>query len=230
MRSDLPRHIAIIMDGNGRWAKKRLLPRKLGHREGVKTIDRIADAVFARGVEVLTLFAFSTENWNRPREEVDGLLGLFKKYIRKKTPEMVRKNIRLLILGDSTVFDDEIRSLIAEAYEKTGNNTAGTLCICFNYGGRADIVAAANKLIGKGEPVTERSFSDALSTGGLPDPDIVLRTGGEHRISNFLLYQMAYSEIYFSPTLWPDFTEDELDALLADYARTDRRYGSVEKQ
>ena len=135
MRSDLPRHIAIIMDGNGRWAKKRLLPRKLGHREGVKTIDRIADAVFARGVEVLTLFAFSTENWNRPREEVDGLLGLFKKYIRKKTPEMVRKNIRLLILGDSTVFDDEIRSLIAEAYEKTGNNTAGTLCICFNYGG-----------------------------------------------------------------------------------------------
>lgn len=229
MKSDkaLPRHIAIIMDGNGRWAKRRMMPRGFGHQEGVKVIDRIADAVFSRGIGCLTLFAFSTENWKRPEEEVDGLLDLFKKYLRKKMPLLAEKGIRLNVLGDTSVLDAETLALISDAYEKTHGLRAGTLNICFNYGGRAEIVRAAAKLAGEGREITEQSFSDALYTAGMPDPDILIRTGGEHRISNFLLYQTAYSEIYFTGTLWPDFTEKELDEILADFAATDRRYGKV---
>lgn len=215
------------MDGNGRWAQKRLLPRGLGHREGVIAIDRIADAVFDRGIEHLTLFAFSTENWNRPEDEVTGLLGLFKKFIRKNVPKLEKKGIRLRILGDTSVFDDEVRSLIADAYAHTSELKKGNLNICFNYGGRADILNAVNAFVEKGEKATPESFSRALWTGDIPDPDIVLRTGGEQRVSNFLLWQMAYSELYFTDTLWPDFSEKELDEILADYSRTDRRYGSI---
>lgn len=217
------------MDGNGRWAKNRLLPRSLGHREGVKAIDRIADAVFARGVKYLTLFAFSTENWQRPEDEVAGLLELFKKYIRKNVPKMEKRGIRLRILGDTSVFDEEIRTLIADAYARTGELNTGTLNICFNYGGRADVIDAVNSFVARGEKATLATFGNALSTGGMPDPDIVVRTGGEHRVSNFLLYQMAYAEIYFTDTLWPDFSEAELDKILADFARTDRRYGRIDK-
>lgn len=223
----MPEHIAIIMDGNGRWATKRLLPRKFGHAEGVKTIDRVADAIFSRGIKYLTLFAFSTENWKRPEDEVNGLMKLFKKYIKKNLPVMIKKNIRLKVIGNLSVFDDEIRSLVSESDAKTGENTAGTLCICFNYGGRADILDAVNKLIKQGKQVSEHEFSEALYTAGIPDPDIVLRTGGEHRISNFLLYQMAYSEIYFTDTLWPDFSESELDGILKDFSGTSRRYGGI---
>lgn len=222
-----PEHIAIIMDGNGRWAKKRFLPRSLGHREGVKTIDRIADAVFERGIKYLTLFALSTENWKRPQEEIDGLLDLFKKYIRKNLPKMIKKNIELRIFGNIDAFDEEIKEMIADAEAKTKNGKAGTLGICFNYGGRADIVNAVNKIVDEGKKVDEKTFSDALFTHGIPDPDIVLRTGGEHRISNFLLYQMAYSEIYFTDTLWPDFTEIELDKIIQDFSCTNRRYGGI---
>lgn len=217
------------MDGNGRWAKKRLLPRQFGHREGVIAIDRVADAVFARGIDYLTLFAFSTENWNRPADEVSGLLGLFKKYIRTNVPKLEKRGIKLRILGDTSVFDEEIKALIADAYARTGELKTGTLNICFNYGGRADVIAAVNKFVDKGERATIETFSCELSTQGMPDPDIIIRTGGEHRVSNFLLWQMAYSELYFTDTLWPDFSEKELDEILADFARTDRRYGRINK-
>ena len=217
------------MDGNGRWAKKRLLPRQFGHREGVIAIDRVADAVFARGIDYLTLFAFSTENWNRPADEVSGLLGLFKKYIRTNVPKLEKRGIKLRILGDTSVFDEEIKALIADAYARTGELKTGTLNICFNYGGRADVIAAVNKFVDKGERATIETFSGKLSTQGMPDPDIIIRTGGEHRVSNFLLWQMAYSELYFTDTLWPDFSEKELDEILADFARTDRRYGRIDK-
>lgn len=214
------------MDGNGRWAKNRHMPRSLGHREGVKTIDRIADAVFSRGIGYLTLFAFSTENWGRPESEVSGLLGLFKKYLKKNIPILTRKNISLNILGDVSVLDEETVALVSDAYEKTHGLGGGVLNICFNYGGRAEIVRAVNSLSCKTE-ITERDISEALYTGGMPDPDIIVRTGGEHRISNFLLYQSAYSEIYFVDTLWPDFSEAELDKIIADYSATDRRFGKI---
>lgn len=215
------------MDGNGRWAKKRLLPRNLGHREGVKAIDRVADDVFGRGIKYLSLFAFSTENWNRPEDEVDGLLDLFKKYIRKNLPKLEKRGIALRISGDTSVFDDSIKSLIDEAYARTSGLETGTLNICFNYGGRADIIQAVNRFVDRGERATLETFSSELWTSDLPDPDIVIRTGGEHRISNFLLYQMAYAEVYFIDTLWPDFTAEELDGILADFERTDRRYGRI---
>lgn len=223
-----PRHIAIIMDGNGRWAKRRLMPRNYGHKKGVETIDRISGSIFDRGVEYLTLFAFSTENLNRPKEEINGIFQLFGKYIQKNLPAMLEKGIKFKILGDKSVCDNELRNLIADAENRTKDLNKNNLNICFNYGGRADIVRAANKLVAEGKTVTEREFDSALETRGIPDPDIVIRTGGEHRISNFLLYQMAYSEIYFTSTLWPDFNEKELDGILADFMKTNRRFGRIE--
>lgn len=217
------------MDGNGRWAKKRLLPRSLGHREGVKTIDRMSEIIFDKGVKYLTLFAFSTENWNRPEEEVSGLIDLFKKYVRSNLPRMLKKKIRFRVYGDTSGFDNETREIIADAEAKTDALDGGTLGICFNYGGRSEIVRAARKLAESNTPITESSLSDSLYTGGAPDPDIVIRTGGERRISNFMLYQMAYSEIFFIDTLWPDFSEKELDAILRQYNKTERRYGSIKE-
>ncbi len=232
MRSDsgIPVHIAFIMDGNGRWAKKRLLPRKLGHREGVKTIDRIADCVFERGIKYLTLFAFSTENWKRPADEVSGLLSLFATYLRRKIPKMVKNGIVLRVIGSARGLDEKLHKLIADAYERTKYGTRGNLTVCFDYGGRADIVAAVNKCVEEGRTVDEETFGGMLQTADLPDPDIIVRTGGEKRISNFLLYQMAYSELYFSDTLWPEFSEKELDDILAAYARTDRRFGGIDEE
>ena len=229
MKSDkkIPEHIAIIMDGNGRWAKKRLLPRNLGHREGVKTIDRVAELVYAKGVKYLTLFAFSTENWNRPTEEVSGLMDLFKRYIKTGTKKAEKNNAKIKILGDLSPFDDETKRLVAEKVEKTKNNGGLVMCICFNYGGRAEILGAVNKLVAKGAPVTETDFTGSLYTADIPDPDIIIRTGGEKRISNFLLYQSAYAEIFFSDTLWPDFDEAELNKAIASYRKRNRRYGEV---
>lgn len=230
MKSDNnPRHIAIIMDGNGRWAKRRLLPRNFGHKKGVETIDRISRYVFDKGVEILTLFAFSTENLRRPKEEVSGIFELFSTYIKKNLPDMIEREIKFKVIGDISVCGDGLKALIADAEKQTEKFNRGKLNICFNYGGRADIVNAANKLIQEGKTVTEQGFADALYTGGLPDPDIVIRTGNEHRISNFLLYQMAYSEIYFTSTLWPDFKEKELNEIIADFKKTNRRFGNIEQ-
>lgn len=230
MRSDKkPEHIAIIMDGNGRWAKKRLLPRSAGHREGVKTIDKMAEIIFGKGIKYLTVFAFSTENWKRPDDEINGLVDLLKKYIKKNLPKLIQKNISFKVYGDISRFDEETKSLIKEAESATESLKSGVLGICFNYGGRAEIVNAARLLAGRGELITEKSLSDNMYTKGAPDPDIVIRTGGEKRISNFLLYQMAYSELYFTDTLWPDFDEKELDGILARYMETERRYGSIKE-
>lgn len=217
------------MDGNGRWAKKRLLPRSVGHREGVKNIDKLSEIIFDKGVEYLTLFAFSTENWNRPEDEVNGLIDLFKKYLKSNLPKMIKKGIRFRVYGNTAGFDNEMKALILDAEKQTADSSRGTLGICFNYGGRAEIVQAVKLIAASGEPVSEDSLSKYLYTSGAPDPDIVIRTGGEHRISNFMLYQMAYSEIYFVDTLWPDFSEKELDRILEKYMKTERRYGSIKE-
>lgn len=228
MKSDgkIPMHVAVIMDGNGRWAKKRLMPRIYGHREGVKTIDKIAEAVFERGIKYFTVFAFSTENWKRPQDEVNGLLGLFKKYLAEYSTKLEKNNIAFRVYGDLSRVDEQTRNMVARQSARLPDANK-VLGMCFNYGGRRDIVDAVNKLVESGTKVDEQSFSQCLYTGGIPDPDIIIRTGGETRISNFLLYQSAYSEIYFTDTLWPDFTPSELDEMLTRYAVTDRRYGSV---
>lgn len=232
LKSDngLPSHIAIIMDGNGRWAKKRLLPRSFGHREGIKTIDRIADVVFSLGVRYLTIFAFSTENWNRPEQEVTGLLGLFRKYLKSKERMLVERGIKLNVLGSRRSFDGELSSLVDRVCSNTAGGTSGTLNICFDYGGRADIIEAVNECVEKGIKADEKTFAEHLSTGGMPDPDIIIRTGGEHRISNFLLYQSAYSELFFTDTLWPDFSEKEINAIIAEYRKKDRRFGRINEE
>ena len=226
----VPSHIAIIMDGNGRWAKKRLLPRSFGHKEGVKTIDRIADTVFSVGVKYLTIFAFSTENWNRPEDEVAGLLGLFRRYLKSNVPKLIKRGIRLNILGSRRAFDQEFIDLVDDACKRTEGGSVGTLNICFDYGGRAEIVEAVNKCVESGRKVDETTFASCLQTGGIPDPDILIRTGGEHRISNFLLYQMAYSELFFTDTLWPDFSGEEIKEIIAEYRKKDRRFGRINEE
>lgn len=218
------------MDGNGRWAKKRLLPRSFGHREGVKTIDRIADEVFTLGVRYLTIFAFSTENWNRPEQEVTGLLGLFRKYLKSNESKLLKRGIKLNVLGSRRAFDDELRTLVDEVCEHTSCGKAGTLNICFDYGGRADIVEAVNEFVEAGIKADEKTFAERLQTHGMPDPDIIIRTGGEHRISNFLLYQSAYSELFFTDTLWPDFSGEEIKNIIAEYRKKDRRFGRINEE
>ncbi len=218
------------MDGNGRWAKKRLLPRSFGHREGVKTIDRIADEVFTLGVRYLTIFAFSTENWNRPEQEVTGLLGLFRKYLKSNESKLLKRGIKLNVLGSRRAFDDELRTLVDEVCEHTSCGKVGTLNICFDYGGRADIVEAVNEFVEAGVKADEETFAERLQTHGMPDPDIIIRTGGEHRISNFLLYQSAYSELFFTDTLWPDFSGEEIKNIIAEYRKKDRRFGRINEE
>lgn len=225
---NLPNHIAIIMDGNGRWAKNKSKPRIFGHNEGVATIERISDEVFGLGIKNLTLYAFSTENWNRPEEEVKGLFDLMKKFIKKHSKNLLKKNIKLRIFGSRDRLDEKLISDIENAEEATKDCTAGTLGICFNYGGRGEIVDAVNNIIKNAiDNVTEETFSNYLYTGGISDPDIVIRTGGDKRLSNFLLYQCAYAELHFVDTLWPDFGKEDLHKILDKYSKTERRFGSV---
>ncbi|MBR4942099.1 MAG: isoprenyl transferase [Clostridia bacterium] len=230
----MPRHIAIIMDGNGRWARKRGLPRKLGHSAGAeafRTISRYCDKL---GVEQLTVFAFSTENWKRPDDEVEGIMNLLRKYLKDSCAQLAAENVRLRFLGDIEVLPQDIQELIEQ------NKTISDKCdgiivnICVNYGGRLDIVRAAQKLAqkvkdGELEPseITEEMLSLNLWTKGLPDPDLLIRTGAESRISNFLLWQSAYSELYFTETLFPDFSPDKLDEAIKWFSGRKRRYGGV---
>ncbi len=220
------RHIAIIMDGNGRWAKKRLMPRTFGHSAGSETFVKTVDICNEAGLEFLTVYALSTENWNRSDEEIGGLMKIMHAYITKYVPELKRKNIRLKLFGDLSRFDERSREKLLESEELLKNNTGMTLGICLSYGGRDEIVNAAKKLISQGKTeITEEDFSSALFTDGIPDPDLVIRTGGEKRISNFLLWQSAYAEYYFTDILWPDFDVDSLEAALEDYSKRKRRYG-----
>ena len=229
----VPQHIAIIMDGNGRWATKRFLPRVAGHVKGVEAVRGIVEACIRRDVKYLTLFAFSSENWRRPAEEVSLLMRLFVTALDKEVSKMHANNVRLKVVGDLSRFDAQLQKMIHAAETKTANNTGLTVTICANYGGRWDIVQAFNRLqldIKAGEVITEDQLAPYLSMAYAPEPDLFIRTGGETRISNFLLWQLAYSELYFSETFWPDFDANSLDDAIKSYNSRERRFGRTSSQ
>jgi len=226
----VPRHVAIVMDGNGRWAKKRFMPRFFGHKQGVDSLVRCVQACSDRGIEYLTVFAFSSENWKRPEEEISGLLGLVLVAVSKYLRKLAEKGVRIRIVGDRSAVNDKVRAAWDEAESSTAHNTRITLSVAFNYGGRWDIVQACRQAIAQGVPaeqIDEQRLSSWMALAYAPDPDLFIRTGGEVRISNFLLWQVAYAELYFTECLWPDFDEAELDAALAAYAGRERRFGDV---
>ncbi|MFT3814564.1 MAG: polyprenyl diphosphate synthase [Acidovorax sp.] len=225
-----PHHIAIVMDGNGRWAKRRFLPRLAGHKQGVESLRRCVHACVARGVAVLTVFAFSSENWNRPADEVSGLMELLGSAIAREVPQLSEDGVRVHFVGERAGLSDKVRNGLQQAESATAHNRRLVLNVCFNYGGRWDIAQAAAKLAARGEAITEASLHGAMGLSHVPDPDLLIRTGGEMRISNFLLWQVAYSELYFSGCLWPDFDEKALDAAIADYAARERRFGKTSEQ
>lgn len=223
----IPKHVAIIMDGNGRWATARGKKRSFGHNEGSKNVDRIATHAFDSGVKAITLYAFSCENWSRPKEEVDALMQLLKKYFKKFTGKVMKNNVRLTVSGERDALSPDLLAVIEESEQKTKNNTGATINIALNYGGRQEIVHAVKKLIASGEEITVDGISKNLYTYDLGEPDLIIRTGGEQRISNFLLYQGAYSELYFTDVLWPDFDEAEFDKAMQSFAGRERRFGGV---
>ena len=218
------------MDGNGRWAKKRFLPRVAGHKQGVESLRRCVRICSERGVKVLTVFAFSSENWNRPNDEVSGLMDLLASALAREVQPLKDSGVRICFIGDRSRMSDKVRSGFAQAELDTLNNQRIVLNVCFNYGGRWDIAQAASKLVASGLPVTEDNLGQTMALSHVPDPDLVIRTGGEYRISNFLLWQSAYSELHFTQTLWPDFDEVAIDLALADYAGRERRFGKTSEQ
>jgi len=225
-----PRHVAIIMDGNGRWAKKRRLPRLAGHNAGGENIRPVVKIFANYGVKYLTLYMFSTENWNRPRIEVAGLLSLLAKKIDRETQAFHQENIRLVHLGRLDRLSQKLRERVKAAVELTKNNTGLTLCLAFDYGGRDEIVQAARRIADAGIPgdnIDESVFARYLYSTDIPDPDLVIRTGGESRLSNFLLWQAVYSELYFTPVLWPDFGHKDVEEALSEYKRRQRRFGKI---
>ena len=232
--ADVPRHVAIIMDGNGRWAKKRFMPRVAGHQRGVETVRAMVKACIARGVEYLTLFAFSSENWRRPAEEVSFLMNLFISALQGEIGKLHANGVRLKVVGDLSAFEPRLVALIREGEAKTANNTCLTLTIAANYGGRWDILQAMNQLA-LAHPEKAGSYGEAdlaphLMMAYAPEPDLFIRTGGEQRISNFLLWQLAYSEFHFTDTLWPDFDDAALDAAIGSYRQRERRFGRTSEQ
>ena len=223
----IPIHIGIIMDGNGRWAKKRGLPRTFGHKAGGETFVKIVTECRKMGIKCLTVYAFSTENWKRSETEVSALMSLMKEYMVRYTEDLVKNGIRLRILGDLSRFENSTVEEINKRIEMSKNNDGMTLCIALNYGGRAELTTAVNKLLKSGKTeITEKDISDSLYTEGLPDPDLIIRTSGEQRTSNFLLWQSAYSEYYFTDVLWPDFDEKELKKAVEEYSKRNRRFGN----
>ncbi|MDR1122524.1 MAG: isoprenyl transferase [Endomicrobium sp.] len=224
----IPEHIAIIMDGNGRWAKKRSLPRVFGHRQGVKTVKKIVKSASRLGIKVLTLYAFSTENWKRPKTEVDALFSLLSRFIRKDLRELSGAGIKLRILGDLSKFPQDLKSEIFSICKGAENNTNLELNIALNYGARQEIVKAFEEMLKQDiKKPTEKIVSSFLYTAGQPDPDLLIRTSGEFRISNFLLWQIAYSEIYVTNKFWPDFTLKDLQAAISEFQKRDRRFGGI---
>jgi undecaprenyl diphosphate synthase len=231
----LPAHVAIIMDGNGRWAKKRLLNRVRGHERGTRTVSTIVKAGREIGIKYLTLYAFSTENWQRPRVEVAALMMLLKKFLKSEKKEMLENNIRLNTIGVTERLPDKVKDLLQETINATAANTGLTLTLALSYGGRTEILNMVREIavrVNRGETnadaISEQMITDALDTRGIPDPDLMIRTSGEMRISNFLLWQLAYTELFFTDTLWPDFTRDEFEKILDRYRQRDRRYGKVD--
>lgn len=233
--SGYPEHIAIIMDGNGRWAQKRGLPRTMGHKKGAEAVRRTVESAAELGIKYITLFGFSSENWSRPEEEISELMNLLRHYLRSELSTFHKKDARLSIIGDRSAFDDDIVELIANAEELTKDNSSIHVIIALNYGGKHDIAQACKAFIQKGGAedmdvsAIEEAISDNLYTAGIPDPDLMIRTSGEMRISNFLLWQCAYAEMIFTPTLWPDFGRDDLREALEDYTGRERRYGGLKK-
>ncbi|MDD2524133.1 MAG: isoprenyl transferase [Endomicrobiaceae bacterium] len=226
--SKLPKHIAIIMDGNGRWAKSKFLPRFIGHTNGVKTVKNIVELSRKLNIKVLTLYAFSTENWQRPQEEISGLISLLITYLKSEIESMIKNQISFRILGDISRFSKEVQDEIENVCNKTKDNSGLVLNIALNYGARQEIIKSFKSLYkNKIDNPTEEDISNCLYTKGLPDPDLLIRTSGEMRISNFLLWQIAYAEIYITNVLWPDFSEEEFYKAILEYQKRDRRFGSI---
>ena len=233
----MPNHVAIILDGNGRWAKSKGMPRNYGHVQGAKTVEVICEEAYKMGIQYLTVYAFSTENWNRPKDEVDALMKLLRNYMKTCLSTAKKNRLCVRVLGDKTGLDEDIRQRIAELEESTKNNDGLHFQIALNYGGRDEIVRAVKEIAGKvkeGEldpsDITEQYLSDMLDTKGLPEPDLLIRTCNEQRISNFLLWQLAYTEFYFTPVAWPDFSKEELIKAVEAYNHRDRRYGRIEEE
>ena len=235
--NDLPRHIAIIMDGNGRWAQSRGLSRIQGHRVGKESVREVVETAREIGIEYLTLYAFSSENWQRPRREVDALMRLLQRYLRTETEKMMRHGIRLRGIGNLDRLPPEVLKRLREVEQQTRNNTGMTVLLAVSYGGREEIVQAARSLAARAregslEPadINENTFDDALMTAGTPSPDLLIRTSGEMRVSNFLLWQLAYAEFYFTEKLWPDFDRKDFEAAIIDYQGRERRFGKISEQ
>jgi undecaprenyl diphosphate synthase len=226
----IPHHVAIVMDGNGRWATRRYLPRMAGHKKGMDALRACVRHCEARGVKVLTVFAFSSENWNRPPEEVSSLMELLALALAREVPQLNAEGVRLHFVGDRAMLSDKVRAGLAEAEAATAGNSRLVFNVCFNYGGRWDIAQAASRLAAEGEAITQKSLAATMALAHVPDPDLVIRTGGEQRLSNFLLWQAAYAELYFSDKLWPEFDAAALDQALADYAARERRFGKTSEQ
>jgi undecaprenyl diphosphate synthase len=225
----IPRHVAIIMDGNGRWAASRGLPRVVGHREGTKAVRRTIEAALNQGIKYLTLFAFSSENWQRPQEEISDLKGLLRHYLRSELNELHENGVRLVVIGERGRFGANLATELADAEAKTLHNEKLVLVMALSYGGRADIVDAARRALATGmqpDELTEEKFGALLATDGIPDPDLLIRTSGEERISNFLLWQTAYAELYFTDVLWPDFGADHFAQAVSEFTRRERRFGA----
>ncbi|MGD9825560.1 isoprenyl transferase [Desulfobacter sp.] len=230
----LPAHVAFIMDGNGRWAKKRLMNRVKGHEQGAQTVEEVVTSCRELGIDVLTLYAFSTENWARPKDEVKALMHLLKGFLKTKTEEIRKKDIRLNIIGQIERLPDDVRKEAEQAMAATEKNSAMILNLAISYGAREEITRAVQQIAAKiksgileAKNITDKTVSDHLYTAGMPDPDLIIRTSAEFRLSNFLMWQAAYSELAFTPTLWPDFTRQEFYQILIDYQQRDRRFGKV---
>ena len=234
IRMTIPNHVAIILDGNGRWAKSKGMPRNYGHVQGAKTVEVICEEAYRMGIQYLTVYAFSTENWNRPQDEVDALMKLLRNYMKTCLKTAAKNNMCVRVIGDKTGLDTDIRERIAQLEEETKDNTGLHFQIALNYGGRDEIVRAVQNIAGqvkdgtlKKEDITEQLLSDTLDTGGLPEPDLLIRTCNEQRISNFLLWQLAYTEFYFTKVAWPDFSKEELEKAVEAYNKRDRKYGMI---
>jgi undecaprenyl diphosphate synthase len=230
MATSVPNHIAIVMDGNGRWANRRFMPRLAGHHQGVESLRRCVQACLDRGVGTLTVFAFSSENWDRPADEVSGLMSLMVGVLAKEVVKLKANGAQLHFVGNLSALSDKVCNGLLDAERETSGNHKLVLNICFNYGGRWDIAQAAQKLAAAGESITEKSLDRAMALAHSPDPDLLIRTGGEFRISNFLLWQTAYSELVFSDKLWPEFDEAALDEAIAVYNSRERRFGKTSAQ
>lgn len=233
----IPNHVAIILDGNGRWAKRKGMPRNYGHVQGAKTVEVICEEAYRMGIQYLTVYAFSTENWDRPRDEVDALMGLLRNYMKTCLKTAAKNNMCVRIIGEKSRLDEDIRKRMEQLEEATKHNTGLHFQIAINYGGRDEIVRAVRSLADEvlrggltPDAITEEKISEALDTRGIPEPDLLIRTCNEQRISNFLLWQLAYTELYFTPVPWPDFSKEELEKAIIAYNKRDRRYGLVKDE